>query len=133
MSDGEVRRVVGVYDADGTILGELSYFFRARLGRAHCSLCDITHGPMRERPEWRDVKSQLPVPFETFHRNDQPDAVRVLLDGVYPAIVAETEAGWVRLLDPEELAACDKSPVHLVSALDAAVAEQGLHLGPESS
>lgn len=39
-----LQRLVGVYDADGTVLGELSYFVKARLGRAHCSLCDITHG-----------------------------------------------------------------------------------------
>ena len=32
----EVRRLIGVYDADGSVVGELSYFLRARIGRAHC-------------------------------------------------------------------------------------------------
>jgi hypothetical protein len=27
----------------------LSSFIGARLGRAHCALCDITHGLVRER------------------------------------------------------------------------------------
>ena len=49
-----VRRLVGVYDADHTIRGELAYWIGARLGRAHCSLCDITHGLLRERSESRD-------------------------------------------------------------------------------
>ncbi|MBA2282333.1 MAG: hypothetical protein H0W25_14065 [Acidimicrobiia bacterium] len=36
----EITRLIGVYDADGSVLGELSYFLKARLGRAHCALCD---------------------------------------------------------------------------------------------
>ena len=69
----EVTRLIGVYDADGTVLGELSYFLRARVGRAHCALCDITHGRVRERDDWRAERDRLPVPFTTFHRDDQPD------------------------------------------------------------
>ena len=63
-----VERLVGVYDADGTVLGELSYFLRARIGRAHCSLCDITHGRIRERADWRACRGRLPVRFTTYHR-----------------------------------------------------------------
>jgi hypothetical protein len=33
--------LIGVYAADGTVTGELAYFVGARLGRAHCALCDI--------------------------------------------------------------------------------------------
>ena len=133
MGDGVVQRLVGVYDADGTILGELSYFVRARMGGAHCSLCDITHSAVRERPEWRARRSQLPIPFETFHRNDQPDEVRALLAGAYPAVVAKTDARWVVLLGPDGLSACGKSPARLISALKAAVSEQGLQLRPSPS
>ena len=130
MGDLAVRRIVGVYDADGTVRGELSYFVGVRLGRAHCSLCDITHGAVRERAEWRDWRSRLPVPFETFHRNDQPDAVRDLLAGAYPAVAAETADGWVLLLGPQQLDACEGSPERLVSAVEGAAAALALCLGP---
>jgi hypothetical protein len=33
-----LRRLVGVYNADGSVRGELTYFINARLGRAHCAL-----------------------------------------------------------------------------------------------
>ena len=48
-----VRELIGVYDADGTLLGEARYWIGARLGRTHCSLCEITHGLFTERADWR--------------------------------------------------------------------------------
>lgn len=120
MATRAIQRLVGVYDADGTITGELAYFVGARLGRRHCALCDITHGLVRERDDWRRCRASLPVPFETFHRNDQPDAVRALLAGTYPAVVAETDEGWTVLLGPPDLEACSSSPEVLVAALESA-------------
>jgi hypothetical protein len=122
-----VTRLVGVYDADGTIIGELTYLARSTVGKAHCSLCDITHGRLRERADWREARSRLPVPFETFHRDDQPDAVRAALSGAAPGVVAELDDASHRLiLGPTELEACGASPDALVDALAAAVADRGL-------
>ncbi|MCU1369863.1 MAG: hypothetical protein JWO77_1057 [Ilumatobacteraceae bacterium] len=117
---------MGVYDADGTIRGELAYFVGARLGRRHCALCDITHGAVSERAAWRTCRAALPVPFETFHRNDQPAPVRALLNGRYPAVAAETDDGWALLLGPEELDACGSSPDALTASVEAASERLGL-------
>ena len=106
--------LIGVYDADSTLRGELTYWVGARLGRRHCSLCEITHGSVRQRPEWKTCQAGLPVPFDTFHRNDQPDAIRTAADGRAPVVVAETDTGHVLLLAPGELEACDGSIDQLV-------------------
>jgi hypothetical protein len=122
-----VEQLVGVYDADGTVLGELSYFLRARVGLAHCSLCDVTHGRIRERADWRACREQLPVALTTYHRNDQPDAIRVASGGRAPVVAAEmADDGVVVLLGPEELERCDGSPDRLVDAITQAVAGAGL-------
>jgi hypothetical protein len=128
MSDGPnlIRRLVGVYDADGTMLGELSYFLGARLGRTHCALCDITHGLVRERAEWRSARDELPVEFVTYHRDDQPDDVREAIGDRLPAVVAETAGGVTLLLDRDELEACDSDPQSLVAQVRRAVVDQGL-------
>jgi hypothetical protein len=86
-----------VYDADHTLRGELSYWIGARLGRTHCALCDITHGSVRQRPDWKACKSELAVPFDTYHRDDQPASVRAAADGAAPVVVAETDGGTVLL------------------------------------
>jgi hypothetical protein len=123
-----VRRLVGVYDADHTVRGELSYWIGARLGRAHCALCDITHGMLRRRSEWNAYVAGLDVPFETFHRDDQPDEVRAATAGRAPVVVAETSEGVVVLLDATKLDACAGSIEHLRVAVDAALAREGLHI-----
>jgi hypothetical protein len=122
-----VARLIGVYDADGSILGELSYFVQARIGRAHCDLCDITHGRVRERADWRAARGRLDVPFATFHRDDQPEAVRTAVAGAAPVVVAElTDGEIVPLLARDGLARCDGSPDRLVDAVRAALEEHDL-------
>lgn len=123
----QLARLIGVYDADGSILGELSYFVQARLGRAHCDLCDITHGRVRERADWRAARDRLEVPFAAFHRNDQPDSVRTAVGGAAPVVVAELSDGAVvPLLGRDSLARCEGSPDRLVDAVRAALEEHDL-------
>jgi hypothetical protein len=121
----QITRLVGVYDADSTLRGELAYWVGSRLGRRHCSLCDISHGSVRQRPEWKACQAGFPVPFDTFHRNDQPDKIRAAADGQAPVVVAETAAGHELLLAPDDLDACDGSIDRLVDAIEQSVARLG--------
>lgn len=125
-----IESLTGVYDADGTLVGELRYWIGARVGRAHCALCDITHGSVRERPEWRACRDGLAVPFETVHRDEQSPAVAGATAGSYPAVVATLEDGTaLRLLDAEDLEAAARAEDRqqaLVAAVEAAAAARGL-------
>ena len=129
MSDGapeRIQRLVGVYDADHTLRGEITYWIGARLGRAHCALCDITHGSVRQRPDWKACRAGLPVPFDTFHRDDQPAEVRAAAGGTAPVVVAETDDRIVVLLGPAELEACHGSVDAMMAAIERALDERGL-------
>ena len=121
-----IRRLVGVYNANGSLAGELAYFVGARLGRAHCALCDITHGLAREKSEWKTCRSGLAVPFDTYHLNDQPPTVRTAADGNAPVVLAETDSAIVVLLGPSELDACRGSVERLADAITAAVDARAL-------
>ena len=129
-TDRRIDRLVGVYDADGTLRGELAYWIGARLGRTHCALCDITHGLARERSEWRTCRAGLPVRFDTYHRNDQPEAVAAASGGVVPVVLAETDDGFVVLLGPQELSECAGSVEQLTRAIESAGARAGLAWTP---
>lgn len=118
----QLRRVVGVYDADHTLVGEVAYWVGARLGRRHCALCDITHGLFTTKRDWTECRTGLPYTFDTFHRDDQPDAVRAALAGAAPAVVAEFDDGSVvPLLDGTALDACAGDVQALITAVDAAI------------
>lgn len=121
-----IVRLIGVDDADATLRGELTYWIGARLGRAHCGLCDVTHGIVRERADWQQCRDGLPVPFDTYHRDDQPANVRQASQGSAPAVVAETAAGMVEVLAKAEIDACAGSPKRLAAAIGAAVERRGL-------
>ncbi len=125
----QLLRLVGVYDAEGTLRGELGYWVGARLGRAHCALCDITHGSIRERSDWKECRAGLPVPFDTYHRDDQPEAVRDAAEGTTPVVLAETAVGYVVLLGPAELDRCAGSVSGFATALDRALRSAGLTTG----
>jgi hypothetical protein len=70
------REYIGVYDADATLWGELSYWVGARLGVRHCALCEVTHGLVRRKAEWDRCAAGLAVPFTLYHRDDAPADVR---------------------------------------------------------
>jgi len=60
-----VTEFIGVYDADSTLIGEVSYWIGARLGRTHCSLCELTHGLFTQKSEWKACAKELSVPFHS--------------------------------------------------------------------
>ena len=122
-SASDIVRLVAVYDADGSWRGELSYVLRKRIGRASCALCDITHGRVRERSDWRACKEQLTLPIVTYHRDDQPGALRAAFGGVALPFVAgeQSDGGYVLLVDAAGLQQCAGSPGRLVEAVQAAL------------
>ncbi len=124
-----VVSLTGVYDADGGAIGELKYWIGARLGKKHCSLCEVTHSAIRERREWSETRSTLSVEFRTVHRDEQRGPVSTATNGLFPAVVAQAEDGVAYLLldaaDIEEIAR--RAEPHL--ALIAAVEQAGTAIG----
>lgn len=127
----EIVSLVGVYNADGTLKGELRYWFGARVGRTHCALCEITHGSFREKVEWKRVSGELPVPFEAVHLDERSPEVKAASGAQTPCVVALTGDGSEVLLGPEELEACRSEPQALAAAIIAAAQSRGLRFAPQ--
>jgi hypothetical protein len=98
-----ITELIGVYDADATLLGEVSYWVGARLGITHCSLCELTHGLFAKKSEWKQCADSLSVPFRLFHRDDAPNDVITALDGKFPAVLLRTTEGVTTILTKDEL------------------------------
>lgn len=116
-SSDQFSEFIGVYNADATLWGELTYWIGARLGTRHCSLCDITHGLFTPRAEWKECASSLEIPFTTFHINDAPPEVTQAANGNYPIVLGRTQTGLRVLLTDTELEECNGSPQALFGKL----------------
>ena len=113
----------GVYDADGTLTGELRYWVGAHVtGTTHCALCEITHGMFRQKHRWRELAAALPVPFEAVHLDERTPEVRAASVGHEPCVVALRADGSAEvLLSAGELEAMAGEPEALARALTEAV------------
>jgi hypothetical protein len=99
-----VSELVGVYDADGGLLGEAAYVWGKVRGTRHCGLCDITHSAVRRKAEWDRMAASLPVPVRLLHLNELDDDLRAAVAAAgAPVVLARDGAGWTDLLGAAEL------------------------------
>ena len=117
-----------VYDADGGLVGEVRYVVGHLLGRAECSLCDITHGPLRRKADFDALVGELAVmghQVEVHHRNETDPAQAAAAVGHLPCVLcAEASDGpWSVLVPASELRACDGDVARFRRALLSALGE----------
>ncbi|MEZ5114777.1 MAG: hypothetical protein R2737_00805 [Candidatus Nanopelagicales bacterium] len=128
-----VRRLTGVYHADGGLRGELAYVVGKALGRAHCALCDVTHSPVRRKREWDAYVSALGVPFDLVHLNERSPAVAAATGMATPAVLAHVPGAGpaedlVVVLGPADLDTVGGDVAGFGAALGRALGRAGLAL-----
>lgn len=114
-----IIRYTGIYNADGGVWGETRYVIGHMLGTAACSLCDITHSPIRRKPQWDAMVARLGVPFTVRHRNEITSAeiAHVATTGL-PVVLAHHDDGSIStVLQNSELDAVAGSVDAFESAL----------------
>ena len=120
------ERLIGVYHADGGLMGELSYLVGKVRGVAHCALCDITHQTLWTKPEWRGLVSRLGKPFDLVHLNEQSEALEAFTTGGTPCVVGESGGTLHLLLGPDALETCEGQVSAFEEALVAAIESSAL-------
>lgn len=110
-----ITRLIGVYDAEGTLRGEISYLLRRMVTGQHCALCDITHGSLGMRSTWERCKADFTarrgIALHLAHLDDAPRSVMDHANFQAPAVFLERLDGAVELLmTAADLARCGNSP-----------------------
>ncbi|MEQ1788117.1 MAG: hypothetical protein ABL966_13770 [Acidimicrobiales bacterium] len=123
-----VHEVIGIYDADGSVVGEVVYALKKLAGRAHCALCDLTHRGLRRRPEFAAALPRLGVPFTLLHRDERSPEMAALSADRTPMVLGRIDDGLIVLLSAEDLERCDADPDAMITAIEAAIAVLGLRL-----
>ena len=95
-------RLIGVYNANGGIAGELSYFFGHLVGAQHCTLCDITHSPFAKKAKWKDLEvrlaDELGIIFELVHKNERTPEQLAASEGREPCVLFEDADGGLSMI-----------------------------------
>jgi hypothetical protein len=113
-----ISELVGVYDADGGLVGEVAYVWGRLRGTRHCGLCDITHSTVRRKAEWDRMAARLPVPVRLLHLNELDDGLRASLATMRaPVVLGRDGARWRELVGAAELDAMNGSVGALETAL----------------
>ncbi len=106
--------LIGVYKADGGILGEVSYFLGHLIGLRECNLCDITHSPIKKNSEFKEFEKTLlqqhGIQMKLVHMNERTDAELAASKGREPCVLLQYPDGSISMfLDYVELKAASGS------------------------
>lgn len=112
-----VDRVLGVYNANGGLVGEVRYIVGHLLGTTSCALCDITHSPIRRKREWDALVAELGIHVDLRHLNELDERESAAVGEQAPIVLVERNGMLEPLLDAAQLDALDGS----VSAFGVAV------------
>ena len=126
-----IRGIVGVYHADGGVMGELRYVLGKARGTVHCALCDITHSTVRRKTAWDDACRTFPHPIRLVHLTERsPEEVAACTLGTPTVLVSFADGTYRTLMGPDDLE-LDGSVSAFFSALDLAISRiLSSHEGP---
>jgi hypothetical protein len=112
-----INQIIGVYHADGGILGELKYISGKMFGMSHCALCDITHGRSGKKKAWKECENNLGISIKFVHLNEREPNLKKYTDNITPCIVGKTSTNYVLLVNNKKLEECQGNVKKLESLL----------------
>lgn len=101
-----------IYNANGTLAGEISYLVKKMLNITKCSACEITHSisEMGEKQAFKMCRQRLGI--TCLHSNElDPQTEKYISDNSIglPVLLQQGEQGHIVLMDAAELEACNGS------------------------
>lgn len=116
-------RIVGVYRADGGLVGELRYLVGHYLHGQSCTLCDITHSPLRRKRAWDEAAAKLGIPIDLRHLNELTPAQAAFVGDRAACVFSEVGDERTMLLTNEQLAAVHGDVPQFFAALRQALSD----------
>ena len=110
-------RLIGIYNADASTLGEARYALGKVAGNSSCELCDITHGwnPFGKK-SWKRACNSTSVYLELIHRNEATPSQLHAAEPL-PAFITEHSGQWTSLMSKDEIAQFKNRPEDLIDEL----------------
>jgi hypothetical protein len=85
--------LIGVYNADGGVRGELAYVLGHLIGIRSCSLCDISHSPIKKKASFKELEQHLlaeqGIIVKMVHLNERNEREIKASEGREPCMLLE--------------------------------------------
>ena len=101
--DKLVKKVYCIYNANGSLAGEISYMWKKILSGFDCSLCNISHNTFTEKRIWKKEISNFKYELEMLHLDEQSEDLQSFTKGATPCVVSKGESGFKIILSESEL------------------------------
>tara|TARA_Y100001970_G_C13944766_1_gene705043 strand:- start:113 stop:496 length:384 start_codon:yes stop_codon:yes gene_type:complete len=92
-----------IYNADGSLTGELAYLFKKYLYGFKCSMCEITYNRFTTKKDWKKKISQLDISLKTVHLDEQPDDLSKFSQNKAPCVVGKNQDGFKLIFTNSDL------------------------------
>ena len=76
-----VRKFIGIYNANGTLLGEIKYIVKKVAGLTKCELCDITHTWKGKKKGFDQMFAKENIEIELLHDDEINESQRNAIVG----------------------------------------------------
>lgn len=114
------EKIIGIYNAKGSIIGELQYLFGKITGRAHCALCDITHGKLKEKTLFKECRENLEIPFELLHLDELNKNLQNFANDA-PCVIGIKNNNYSIIINSQELEECKSDVQNFSKLLDSKI------------
>jgi len=103
------QEFIAVYNAEGSLLGEIRYVVGKLSGTRSCALCDISHVLTAEKDSFTAFKESFPVPFFNRHLDElEPEQLQLAKEHA-PCVLGLADDGWQIAVPSAHLEQCNKS------------------------
>ena len=121
-----IQRLTFVWNADFSLAGGIRALKEVAGGYHSCTLCAIAYHRITQTADWKTYTQALTAQYGAQIRqpcrNQLSRAEQAAAAGDYPAVLAHTSAGVVRVLGAKEINACKGALAPFKRKLNAALA-----------
>ncbi|MGB0437487.1 MAG: hypothetical protein ACPGIJ_11020 [Mycobacterium sp.] len=102
-----IERLYLIWNAELSLTGGLAYVANRLRGKDECALCELTYAGITEKPEFKQCKQDIGLPFEGVYRNRMDVEQAAVAADDFPCVLARTPTGLIKLLGRAEIETCD--------------------------
>ena len=96
-------KIYCIYNAEGSLFGEINYLWKKYTSNFKCSLCDITHNIFFEKYEWKKNAQKIKVKLETIHLDEQSSTLKKITKSKTPCVILKKNNKYTFLVNNFEL------------------------------